>query len=103
MHRHCPYCNHVVPSAGYAVHARVCGGGRVDWTGWKALRRLVLERDRYRCTVPGCRATTRLEVHHLDWNPVNNRLENLATRCLAHNPRGADTHSTPAVGGPRLV
>lgn len=35
-----------------------------------------------------CGTTQRLEVHHVDGNPKNDRLSNLEVRCAKHNPRG---------------
>src|SRR5688500_16577291 len=56
-----------------AIERRICdpkvvGGAHVGATAMaipQALRRAVLARDRYRCTVPGCRAHGWLELHHL--------------------------------------
>jgi hypothetical protein len=99
VHRHCPFCDRVVPSGFYRQHLRDEHGRRKKNSGaWKRLRLAILERDGRRCTFPGCGETRRLEVHHLDWNPQNDHPANLATRCIAHNPRGADTHSMPGVG-----
>lgn len=43
-----------------------------------SLREDVLKRDHYRCSMCGYRF---LEVHHIDGNPSNDQLENLATLC----------------------
>jgi 5-methylcytosine-specific restriction endonuclease McrA len=103
MHRHCPHCNEVVPSTSYRRHLIDQHGGRNGTTGaWRRLRTAVLARDGARCTYAGCTATEHLEIHHLDWDPQNNDMANLAVRCQAHNPRGGDTHRTPGVGGARL-
>ena len=64
--------------------------------GWARLRKQALDRDGHQCTRidpaigQRCTATTRLEVHHL--YPGTEQivpLEQLATVCHDHNPRGA--------------
>ena len=56
---------------------------------WGRLRKQVLERDKYRCR--RCARPGRLEVHHQNGRPDDNRLENLVTLCRschieAHRP-----------------
>lgn len=81
--RFCPYCRQVIPAAEFARHrATVHLHRRTS----KRLKRMVLARDRHRCTV--CGATAPLEIHHLNEDPTDDRPENLETRCRAHNPRG---------------
>jgi 5-methylcytosine-specific restriction endonuclease McrA len=46
---------------------------------FRELRPLVMKRDGQRCVL--CEATDRLEVHHIDENPLNNRTANLVTLC----------------------
>jgi hypothetical protein len=52
-----------------------------------ALRRLVLRRDHHRCTVPGCRSSRFLQLHHIE--PVSelgqHTADNLTTLCFAHH------------------
>jgi hypothetical protein len=52
-----------------------------------ATRRAVLRRDHRRCTVPGCRNTLFLDVHHLELRSEGGRNEadNLITLCGAHH------------------
>jgi 5-methylcytosine-specific restriction enzyme A len=62
---------------------------------WRDLRAQALMRDRYRCTVPGCRACCaagdRLTVDHIETRPRSDGptpadvLTNLRTLCLAHD------------------
>jgi hypothetical protein len=40
----------------------------------------VLDRDDNRCVK--CKATTRLAIHHIDWNEDNNELNNLVVLCV---------------------
>jgi len=42
-------------------------------------------RDTSRCQI--CESTTRVQIHHLDGNPNNNRIENLAVLCRKHHRR----------------
>ena len=57
---------------------------------WKALRRAALERDGYRCTVPGCVAPAG-PVDHIVTRPrvpyatPADRLDNLRSLCPAHD------------------
>ena len=58
---------------------------------WRKTREQVLRRDGYACRVCGVSSNfsgARLEVHHVDGDPKNDRLWNLEVRCFAHNPRG---------------
>lgn len=50
------------------------------------LRAEIIRRDGERCAV--CGATERLEVHHHNGDPSNNRLSNAELRCRRHHPRG---------------
>jgi 5-methylcytosine-specific restriction enzyme A len=61
---------------------------------WKTLRREALDRDHWRCTVPGCRNTAasgRLYVDHIQTRPFVpfptplDRLDNLRTLCGVHD------------------
>lgn len=47
-------------------------------------RKLLLEAG-YRCSIPHCPADSALEFHHIDGNPVNNRLSNLLVVCSNHH------------------
>ena len=46
-----------------------------------ALRKAVLKRDKGKCTICGLFAIKTNQVHHIDGNPSNNSMENLATIC----------------------
>ena len=52
-----------------------------------AVRRRVLERDQYRCRIPGCRHTLDLEVHHIlpRADGGTHRPDDLVTNCGAHH------------------
>ena len=62
---------------------------RMKGGNWLTLKQGVLRRDGYRCTHVEngvrCTATEQLEVHHVDGDPSNNRLENLTTLCAWHH------------------
>ena len=88
MLRYCSSCNLVMPADQYAKHRRSHPERPGSTTAWRKLRELVLDRDHHHCQVPGCAATTQLEVHHLDGDWRNNDPGNCETRCVAHNPRG---------------
>lgn len=65
--------------------------GRNYATGWKAAKKSALTRDGHRC-VDCKKASSRLEVHHLDGSKENHALENLVTLCstchkLRHSAR----------------
>jgi hypothetical protein len=47
----------------------------------------VLRRDHHRCQVPGCRHSTFVDVHHLDFRADGggNEVDNLLTLCSAHH------------------
>jgi hypothetical protein len=50
-------------------------------------RAAVLARDHHRCTVPGCRSTRGLELHHIQWRSRggDHRARNLTTTCSVHH------------------
>ena len=48
-------------------------------------REAVVRREHGRCAVPGCRAARHLAVHHIDHDPSNHALENLALLCDGHH------------------
>ena len=50
----------------------------------KKLKQTILERDNYKCQNPKCKIEhpKRLDVHHIDYNKMNNILENLITLCM---------------------
>ncbi|WP_161978303.1 HNH endonuclease signature motif containing protein [Sphingomonas oligophenolica] len=50
-----------------------------------ALRRDVLVEAGHRCAVAGCGEHTYLEIHHIDHDRENNRLENLILLCRKHH------------------
>ena len=51
------------------------------------MREQAIARDGYRCTVPGCRSSRNLEVHHIQpqSNGGPNKLWNLSTLCGGHH------------------
>jgi hypothetical protein len=50
-------------------------------------RRLVMERDQYRCRFPGCRSTRNLDAHHLEHRAHggDHSSNNIATLCRGHH------------------
>lgn len=64
---------------------RWAGGVSQERTGphnvkrYREMRPFVMKRDGDRCVL--CSSTERLEVHHIDENPLNNRAVNLVTVC----------------------
>ncbi len=50
-------------------------------------RTAVLARDQHRCSVPGCRSTRGLELHHIQWRSRggDHRTRNLTTTCSVHH------------------
>jgi hypothetical protein len=67
---------------------------RADDRTIRKLRDRLVHRDGYRCRHPEAseRSCTRddwpLEVHHLNGDPSDDRLDNLELHCRRHNPRG---------------
>jgi len=62
--------------------------------GFSAIRKIVLERDGYRCQYDHCPVTEEenrtisnhgLHVHHIDYNPNNNNPTNLVSLCTSHH------------------
>lgn len=48
----------------------------------KELKRFILERDNYTCQCPDCEyKSTKLDIHHIDYDKKNSKLENLITLC----------------------
>jgi 5-methylcytosine-specific restriction endonuclease McrA len=66
--RQCPLCRHIGRWAGGSTRA------------WRKTRAVVLQRDNYTCTTPGCNEPA-TEVHHIDDT-------HLRSVCRKHNPRG---------------
>lgn len=77
--------------------SRVSGAGNPKWKGgatqrrqvhgakgFRLMRPCVLAADGHKCVVCG-RDDRRLEVHHLDSDPTNNRAVNLVTLCATHH------------------
>lgn len=51
-------------------------------TSWRAIRRVIMERDGHVCRICGCDpCEERMEVHHVDWDRSNNKARNLVTLC----------------------
>jgi hypothetical protein len=61
--------------------------GRASKTIPAAIRKAVLARDHYRCTVPGCRSSRNLDVHHLEHleHGGTHAKDNLTTLCDGHH------------------
>jgi hypothetical protein len=61
--------------------------GRATKTIPAAIRKAVLARDHYRCTVPGCRSSRNLDVHHLEHleHGGTHANDNLTTLCDGHH------------------
>jgi len=52
------------------------------------IKEMIKERDDYQCQNPDCRENTdRLAVHHIDYNKMNCKPENLITLCTSCNSR----------------
>ncbi|MHB2019433.1 MAG: HNH endonuclease signature motif containing protein [Candidatus Xenobia bacterium] len=53
----------------------------------RAVRRAVMFRDAFRCSVPGCTHTLYMEIHHLDefWRGGTHDLDNLTLLCTRHH------------------
>jgi 5-methylcytosine-specific restriction protein A len=65
-------------------------------TTWRKVRRVVLDRDNYRCTIglPGCgKVATQVDhVVPLAFGGAPYQLENLRAACKSCNVRRANTH-----------
>ena len=74
-----------------ACDARFIGSldapGRAKSAVPPATKRAVKQRDGYRCTVPGCRSSQFLDVHHIVWQSRGggHEMENLTTVCGGHH------------------
>ena len=93
----------IVRESGWFAHLQSHSDRRRPRKGttgaWRAARKQALDRDGHRCT--SCFAPesiAKLEVHHIDGNWMNNRLENLATLCEDCH---ADLRSKRPSGGRR--
>lgn len=62
-----------------------CGGVSFELYGLdfnKELKQFILERDNYTCQCPDCEyKSTKLDVHHIDYDKKNNNPENLIALC----------------------
>jgi len=58
---------------------------KLDSDRWQRLRMMVLQRDDFTCQYCGYRSEKYQIIHHLDNNPKNNKLNNLATMCQMCN------------------
>ena len=50
-----------------------------------ARRRIVRSRDHRQCFVEGCKASIFVDVHHLNWDNTDHRLDNMVVCCGAHH------------------
>ena len=76
------------PSATHSASASLDGAARTRDAGDSAEdAAFVLRRDGDRCTVPGCRASRYIEVHHIEHraNGGDHRPENLTSLCGGHH------------------
>lgn len=100
MWKQCSVCKALIPASGYEAHRQAHKNAepqrqRTRTDEWKRIKVRIKKRDGYRCRVCGVtqeqllKVGERLEVHHLNGDPTDNRLVNLATVCPDHNPRGA--------------
>lgn len=63
---------------------------------WRAIAKYVRQRDRYTCLECGAREDGRAhDVHHIDYNKANNRLDNLMTLCVPCHRRTIHVKSRP--------
>lgn len=92
-------CKKLVPAAAYEQHRQHHRNAepmrqRTRTSGWQKLRAAVRKRDGYRCVSCGrsleelSRLGLKLHVHHLNGDPTDNRMVNLASRCEDCHPRG---------------
>jgi 5-methylcytosine-specific restriction endonuclease McrA len=94
----CPACTRARAKQRKARFAAGLTGTRPNRPGWSRLRARVLRRDGHRCQTPGCTNTAALQVHHLDGDAHNDRLDNLVVLCArCHRERHA-TASGPHTG-----
>ncbi len=77
---HCPFSEKRA-SGLFCMRYRRTIGARAKYSlpEWKKVRRSILERDGYSCSV--CRSERWLCIHHRDQNPANDDPENLITLC----------------------
>jgi hypothetical protein len=68
-------------------------------------RTAVLARDHHRCTVPGCRSTRGLELHHIQWRSRggDHRARNLTTTCSHHHAAVHHGHLRVTGEGPHAL
>ena len=64
---------------------------------WRKARRAALERAAYRCELPDCRKSSRLEVHHVTpiYEGGTNEPANLRVLCRKHHVR--EHYAAPTV------
>lgn len=61
---------------------------------WRKVRAYILERDGYRCTIPGCRSTGRVWVDHIvEIKDGGERLDPLNLRTVCHPHHMEKTHA----------
>ena len=74
---------------------------------WKQLRTAALKRDRWRCTIAGCKRQATI-VDHIQTRPrqdepsAADRLDNLRSLCATHDAQMKE-HKGGARAGPRLI
>ena len=81
------------PTVGKGCEGLVMSGtrpARNPARGWRVLRAIILERDDSKCQSRNddglvCGKRVRLEVHHLNHDPKDDRPENLSVRCVFHH------------------
>jgi len=77
------------------AHYRVPQAGQVYSSDWPAIREAAWQRDGFRCLACGG-DNPRLECHHLDYDKLNNEMENLATLCSRCHQGGHRRNVWPA-------
>jgi len=60
-------------------------------------RRIMLKISKPKCII--CNKTYRTEVHHIDFNPFNNNINNLEWRCKLHHTDIHHTHNLHLLKG----
>jgi hypothetical protein len=77
---------------GEALDAMLCHVEETWWlrSGGQPREHRVMQRDGWRCTVPGCTSYRNLHAHHVVFRSAggDDAEENLTTLCAAHHQRG---------------
>jgi 5-methylcytosine-specific restriction endonuclease McrA len=99
MMKPCRKCGRLVPAHLWATHKQAHHNAtkpRQPDAEWWRIRRRVLKAKHERCQKCGrtqaqlAQAHVALHVHHINGNPRDNRMANLALLCSDCHPRGGD-------------